>query len=149
MTTTVNASFRFHAPAGRLFEVLFGDVREIQRYTRAPAISDARAGGVYSLYEGAVSGVFKEVSVPRTVLTWRLRNWAPEAASEACVTIVAKGSLVASVTPLLPPLPRSLCPTRLAESLCAAAQTRRPAAHLGFPSPPRSPVHAQATPPAW
>jgi hypothetical protein len=91
MTTTVEFHARFHAPAARLFEVLFGDVRDVQRYTQAPAKIEAKAGGAYSIFDGAVTGVFKEISVARTALSWRLRNWPADADSEATVTIVAKG----------------------------------------------------------
>ena len=89
MTTTVEFHARFRAPAARLFEVLFGDVRDVQRYTQAPAKIEAKAGGAYSIFDGAVTGVFKEVAVARTVLSWRLRNWPADADSEATVTIVA------------------------------------------------------------
>lgn len=90
-TTTLRLAVRFHAPPERLFEVLFGDVRDIMRYTQAPAKVDAKAGGVYSIFDGAISGVFEEVGVAKTILTWRMRNWAPDMTSRVTLTITGKG----------------------------------------------------------
>ena len=90
MTATVSLHYIFHAPAERLFEVLFGDVRDVQRYTHAPARVDARAGGVYSLFDGQISGLFSEASVARTVLSWRMKNWPEGVASTVTLTIMPR-----------------------------------------------------------
>ena len=96
-TASVSLTYVFHAPPERVFEVLFGDVRDVQLYTMAPAKIEARAGGVYSLFDGQIVGVFSEVSVPRTVLTWRMKNWEAGVYSTATVTIEPRGATSCSV----------------------------------------------------
>ena len=87
MTASISLHYIFHAPAERLFEVLFGDLRDVQRYTHAPACVEARAGGAYSLFDGQISGVFTEASVARSVLSWRMKNWEAGVASTVTLTI--------------------------------------------------------------
>lgn len=55
-----------HASPKAVFEVLT-DARQITRYTRAPAVSEARAGGKYEAFDGSIQGEFVACSEVRMV----------------------------------------------------------------------------------
>ena len=92
MTTTIALAYIFHAPAERVWECLFGDVRDVQRYTQSRAVIEARPSGTYSLFDGQITGIFVEAAVDKTVLSWRMKNWAEGVFSTATLTLEPRGA---------------------------------------------------------
>lgn len=92
MTATLSLAFTFHAPADRVWECLFGDVRDVQRYTQSRAVIEARQGGVYSIFDGQITGTFVEAAVAKTVLSWRMKNWTDGVFSTATLTLEQRGT---------------------------------------------------------
>ena len=52
------------------------DYRMMQAYTQAPATSDAKVGGAFTLWGGSVSGSYTElVADTKIAQTWRFSDW--------------------------------------------------------------------------
>lgn len=76
-TTTLAENIEFQAPADELYRV-FEDPARLAAWTRAPPVSDFRAGGKYSLFGGNVTGEYLQLEPgKRIVQTWRLQSWTP------------------------------------------------------------------------
>lgn len=89
--STVHIEKRFRCPPRRLFEALT-DRREVMVSTQAPAVVEAKDGGVYSIYDGAIVGSFSgEPTQERIVLKWRMRGWAEDCTSTVELTLKARG----------------------------------------------------------
>ncbi|KAI1637912.1 activator of Hsp90 ATPase [Biscogniauxia mediterranea] len=76
-TTTVTDQEEFRTTAAEMYQT-FTDPQRLAAFTRAPPkrFDGAKVGGVFELFDGNVSGEYKELQEPsKIVQTWRLKQW--------------------------------------------------------------------------
>ena len=101
----------FHCPKAMVFALLT-ETHYIQGYTRSRAESRPVSGGVYSLFDGSITGTYEKVdeAAGEITLKWKMRNWAEHASSTVHISISSSGSFeqgsssCGSSMPLTPPL---------------------------------------------
>ena len=71
----VSQEVTFAASPAQVYEALLSSAKHSE-FTGAPASIDAKVGGLWSAYDGKISGVTLEL-VPASLLvqTWRAGNW--------------------------------------------------------------------------
>lgn len=85
-TTAITVEANFQAAADDLYGLLT-DEKRIPFWTRAPAKSDARPGGEFSLFGGGVYGKYVSLTPPREIVqTWALQSPAWPAGHTATLT---------------------------------------------------------------
>ncbi|KAI1318540.1 activator of Hsp90 ATPase [Xylariaceae sp. FL0255] len=76
-TTTLSEQEEFRTTAAELYQT-FTDPQRLAAFTRAPPkrFDGAKVGGAFELFDGNVSGEYKELSEPKKIVqSWRLRQW--------------------------------------------------------------------------
>lgn len=73
-TSTLSLGIALTAPPAEVFHALT-DSGEHSRFTRGTSVIDAREGGDFSYFGGAVAGSFREVSTTRIVQSLRAADW--------------------------------------------------------------------------
>ncbi|KAI0595220.1 activator of Hsp90 ATPase [Biscogniauxia sp. FL1348] len=76
-TTTVTDQEEFRTTAAEMYQT-FTDPQRLAAFTRAPPkrFDGAKEGGIFELFDGNVSGEYKELQEPtKIVQTWRLKQW--------------------------------------------------------------------------
>lgn len=59
---------------------------------QAPAKIEPKVGGVYSIYDGAITGEFVRVEHEHIELKWRMKNWAPDCFSNVVIKNTPRGA---------------------------------------------------------
>ncbi|KAI2636653.1 activator of Hsp90 ATPase [Xylaria nigripes] len=76
-TTTLSEQEEFRTTAAALYKT-FTDPEMLTAFTRAPPkkFGGAKVGGEWELFDGNVTGEYKELSEPTKIIqTWRLKQW--------------------------------------------------------------------------
>ena len=88
LTTTVTISQVFQASPQDLWD-LFVNPQKMQHFTQGKVMLDAKEGGFFQLYDGAITGCFTELK-PYTEMhfAWRLRDWKEGHNSQVTINFV-------------------------------------------------------------
>lgn len=80
---------------------------------QAPAKIEPKVGGLYSIYDGAISGEFVRVDHEHIELKWRMKNWAPACFSTVTIKNTPRGALRLLAARALVPAGRRLANLQL------------------------------------
>lgn len=86
--SNISLSFTFQASAQDLWD-LFTHPRKVEQYTQSRTAIDAKEGGFFSFYDGAISGCYLELK-PYTEMrfAWRLKDWKEGVNSQVTIKFV-------------------------------------------------------------
>lgn len=79
-TTKLEMTEGFICRPENLYEA-FTNEKMISAYHRAAAKIDLKVGGEYSMFDGNLTGTYKELSVNKIVMTFRFREWPDDVTS--------------------------------------------------------------------
>ncbi|CAG2100388.1 unnamed protein product [Medioppia subpectinata] len=67
------------------------EIELIQAFTRANVVMNASVGGVFSLFDGNISGKFTELETNKVIKqSWRFKAWPPDHYSQVTITLEQK-----------------------------------------------------------
>lgn len=86
-TKTVDFDFSFRARSQDIWECLL-DPRRVAAYTQSPPEMDPKVGGVFSLFNGHIRGMYLSLEpYSKIVMEWRQSNWSGDAVSTVTLTL--------------------------------------------------------------
>ena len=85
---TIKKNYSISAKPEKVIKLLT-DPREIEKWTGSPAKMDVNNGGFFSLWEGSIHGINRQITKNQIIQDWKENNW--ENFSKVTMNIQHKG----------------------------------------------------------